>query len=247
MMKKLGCLMFIAGVLIFAGAFAMFGATIWQAMDARKVTATEIRAGTPLTTEVLAVSPDKACQVSVVLELKPAQVKKTKGMEGNTEYAAVYKFPFSYSVKTPDGAEVTTGKEPLSSDAGTRVFLEDDLTESGGTARIRHNLAKFDVKGQDKIKVEALIRPDTTTGTPPVPAPGSAAGGAGPATQPPAPAGAQLIKAELEVYDNVARHGKSVGIGVMMLAGGPVLGVLGILVFLAGLVFDSGRRTRRTR
>jgi hypothetical protein len=222
MMKKIGCLMSIAGILVFVGAFAMFGASIWQAMDARKVNAAEVKTDAPLATDVLVVNTDKACQVAVVLELRAKAVKKTKDIDGNIEYTPKYNFPFTYSVKTSDGSEILSGKKPLSSEGGTRRILESEVTEAGGTVKIRQNLEKFDVKGPGKIKVEATIGLDTTTG-------------------------AELIKAEVEVYDNVARHGKSVGIGLLMLGGGPVLLIIGILSFLAGMVFDRGQRVRRVR
>ncbi len=235
MMKKLGCLMALAGILTFVGAFALFGKAVWQAKEARKVHSLDLTpakpkdagatapgpvAAKPVTSEVITVGTDKACQLEVELTVKVTSAKKVTDAAGDTDYEARYKFPFSYKVTDEKGVVIFSEKAPLAWDAGTRVYGASDVGETGGTMTVTHHLDKFDVPEPGKIKIEVELEPDTGFK-------------------------AELVKAELVVFDNVARHARSVGFGVLMLFGGPVLFVLGGMVFLAGLLFDSSRKSRR--
>jgi hypothetical protein len=221
-MKKLGCLLAVFGVLVFGGSFVLFGSSIWRAMEANRVTAVQLEPGKKISSDAFTVDTGKACQIVVRLQVVAAQVEKGTDTEGETDYDAKYKFPFSYQVTDGRGNKIAGSDDPLAWDAGTRSYGDKQLTDAGGTVTVGHHFGKFDVRSPGRVKVEAEIKPD-------------------------AEFGAELTKAEVELYDKVSRHTRSLVGGTLMLLGGPVLVVLGVIVFLVGLVAGGGRSPRPRR
>jgi len=213
-MKKLGCLIGLLGLLMSAASFFVFASVAVRASQANKVADVRLTPDTTATTELLTVDTAKACQVAIDLDVQSKAVQEAETM-GERGISLRYCFPFSYRVLDADGALLFAEEGRLQWNKGTRITHGSSVTLKGGTASIQHNLEKFDVPPPGRIKVEAVVKADNTHG-------------------------ATAQSATLAVYDNVSRHVKSVGTGVLLFLVGPFVSIVGIGLFLFGLF------TRRT-
>ena len=208
-MKKFGCLIATLGLAMFGGSLGLFGTAILRATQANKVTEVTLEPGRKASTELLTVDTSKACQVAVELDIESRSVQEAETM-GERGVSLRYCFPFSYRVLDADGKLLFSEQGRLDWNKGTRITHGSSVDLSGGTATIQHNLEKLDIEPPGRIKVEAMVSPDTQHG-------------------------AVARAVTLGVYDNVSRHAKSVGAGVLLLLAGPFVSIVGIALFLLGL------------
>jgi len=165
--------------------------------------------GAEKTTDLIEVDAERACQVALEIDIKSRSVAQAE--PGESERELRYSFPFSYKVLDASGKAVYHEEGQARWDRGTRVVQgEQRVDASGGTARIQHNLAKFEVAAPGRIRVEAKVMPDTEYG-------------------------AEAETVELKVYDNVTRHARSLIGGAVLLLLGPALMILGLILFIVGL------------
>ena len=207
-MKKIGCLLGIVGLIMFIGSFAMFGMIAVRATQANKVASVDMEVGTSAATDELTVSTDKACQVAVRIHVESTSIERGTGSNGGQKVQ--YEFPFSCKVLDPDGKVIHSQDDSIASGHGVKVNSSQRISSGHGTARAQCNFGKFDVAAPGKIRVEATVQPDTKYN-------------------------AEAQSLTLEVYDNVSRHSGTVGSAVTLVLLGPLVGVLGIVIFIVGV------------
>jgi len=206
--KKIGCLIGLIGVVMFAGSIALFATIGVRAAQANKVGSLDLQVGQTGTTEVLTVSTDKACQVAVQIHIESDSVDRGVGSDDDMDVQ--YDFPFSYRVLDADGKVLHSQDTAIAYNHGTKENNRKTVSGDHGSERARCTFDKFDVPAPGTIRVEATVQPDTEYN-----------------------ATAETLT--LEVYDNVARHSKTVGTAVLLVILGPLVAVLGIALFIIGL------------
>lgn len=212
-MKKIGCLIGLVGLLMFVGSFGMFVMVGVRAAQARKVASLELGVGKTATTETLTVATDKACQVAVQIHVESESIDRGAGTDSADRVQ--YEFPFSYKVLDADGKLLHSQDTAIAYDQGTKENSSKSVTGESGSERGRCNFEKFDVPAPGVVRVEATVGPDTEYH-------------------------AEAKALTLEVYDSVARHGSAVGGALALMFIGPVVGLLGLFLFIIGLF--SGKK-----
>jgi hypothetical protein len=215
-MKKAGCLIVIIGVAIFVGSFFLFGKAVWEGIQAQMVASAPVKLEKTASTEVVTVDAAKACQVALHIDLETLSVEEEEDSfeTGKMNYQARYAFPVTYTVKDEQGGEVFKEETAAAWDQGTKSWDKEEVTKGKGAVIVEHSFSKFDVPPPGKVKVEIKVSPDEKY---------KAVAG----------------KMEVRLYDNVARHAKTVAGGIASFLLGPTVAGLGILVFIFGLVFDK--------
>jgi len=172
--------------------------------------------GKETTSELLTVDTDRSCQVAFALDVASRSVQETQQM-GRDEFELRYSFPYAYKVKDEGGEVLFAQDGELRWNEGTRLFTNKAVGASGGQARIQTNMAKFDVPPPGRIRVEAIVKPDTQYGS-------------------------EATKAEAKVYDDVSRHARSIIAGAVLILFGPLTMIVGFVLFLVGWAREASQR-----
>lgn len=214
-MKKLGCPMVILGLLLSVASFLLFGRAITRAVSARLVKTVPIEVGEKTTTDVITVDTDKFCQIAIKMRIRTESVQEKEEF-GDVEYEGRYKFPVAYRVSDAQGSMVLSENVNAQWNEGSRSFSVMNMRETGGTLTAQQSFAKFRVPPPGDIRVEVKVEPDTRYG-------------------------AEASDVALKVYDNVSKHAASVASGIAMLLLGPVLVLVGFILFTVGLLTRKKR------
>jgi hypothetical protein len=189
---------------------------VWEGIQSRMVTSAPVKLEHTTVTEVASVNTEKACQVGLLLDLETLSVKESedKFESDKMNYEARYEFPVTFKVLDEQGKEIHAEETAAAWDRGTRSYEKQDVTRGKGALIVEHDFSKFDVPEPGRIKVEIKVMPD-----------GKFKAVAG--------------NLEVRLYDDVARHTRTVLGGVASFLLGPVIVGIGILVFIVGLAFDT--------
>lgn len=218
-MKKLGCMVALLGVVILVGSIVVFYKVVKKAMDANVALRIPMKVNEEISTKGLKVNTDKACMIGFDVTLTTTKIEEKKEFD-KVKLEPQYFFPVSYKVTDDAGKVLAEEQTTVASSDKTKVTLGSSVNNNTATLTARRNYAKFDVPAPGKIRVVAEVKPDHKFG-------------------------AIAQKIDLKVYDNVSRHGKAVGEGIAMLFIGPVVIVIGLGIFVIGLMKGKKPRPRQ--
>lgn len=210
-MRRCGCFLAIAGLVLAVVSFSAFSG----GLQPRCVGTVPLELGKEVVTDTLEVAAEGGCQVALELDVVSASVAEQKS-DGETRYRIRYCFPFAYKVLDADGKAIFSEQGEARWDHATKTLRDERADRTGGTIKVRHNLRKFDVAPPGRIKVEAKLMPDGEYR-------------------------AELRRAELKVFDNVALAPRSVTLAAILVLLGPALLILGLI--LVGLAQTAARRS----
>lgn len=213
-MKRGGCFLGIAGLLLCVGSFVIFGRSIFRAMSAREAGVVPILVGSPADSGVVTVATDKLCRVAVRGTVRSGHARPAtgEGSSWNLEYA----LPFRYTVFDEAGGVILEESVEVASGSGMKTSSQNRVSEDGGSVHVEHGYEKFQVVPPGRVRVVGHIDADRDFG-------------------------AEIEGAELVIYDNVSRHVKQVATGVVLMLVGGFAGLIGaVLYIVAALRGTSG-------
>lgn len=214
-MKRVGFLMILAGVGMGIGSCGLLGRSFQLAMDSRLVHSIPIKLGRATATELLNVSPERSCQLSIQADVTSQSVQEKIEFDEKV-YNLRYRFPVSYRIEDEQGKVLCSDQGYMEWEGSRMVSTTSEQVNSkGGTVNVEHSFQKFDAPA-GKIKVTAQVSPDTEYG-------------------------AQAKGLTIKIYDHVSRHGSRMASVGMMSCASPALILLGLVVFISGF----GRRKRK--
>lgn len=215
-MKKAGCLIALLGLVAVGVSISLFGLSVFRAVNARPVVKMPLKFGAATTTGPLTLNPQHCGLVAVKMDISgKAAIESDSAASGTAEHQLAYEFAVSYQVTNDKGETIASQKTEMSPRHGAVITTDASVTSNGGKATIEHSFEKFNVPDAGKIVVQVTVQADTTTG-------------------------AKAKNMELIVYDNVYRHGGTLAGGFGLACIAPLLVLLGLAMFIAGLA--SGRK-----
>jgi hypothetical protein len=210
-MRRFGCGLSIVGALLALASFALFGISFYRTMSARAVARTPVEVGVPFDSGLVTVDTAKLVQVAFAAKISSKHVERV-GTEGRL--SITYRFPFRYTVSDESGQRILEGDELVDDDHGMRTHVIGDATESGGSVRTEKAFEKFAVAPPGAIRVTGRLDADPDYG-------------------------ATVEEAEVVVYDGASKETGRVVTGVVLLALGGFGALLGIVLYVIGVVRGS--------
>jgi hypothetical protein len=219
MMKRVGILLVVIGVLMLGGALASFGYSIYHAFNAAEALRTTVTPGEPYTSPLLQVDTTEHVQVALEFDVHSTSVQEKKEA-GSKSYTARYNFPISYQVLDENNNLLHEQHCNAAWDGcGLRSISNEQVDQRGGTVTVEHGFDKFRVEPPGRVLVKLMVEPDPSYG-------------------------ATARHIDLIVYDRVITHAANIGTGIALLLFAPVALIVGILLMVVPV--NAGSQTLAT-
>jgi uncharacterized Tic20 family protein len=207
MMKRIGILLVVLGVLMLGGALASFGYSIYHAVNAGEALRASVTPAEPYISPLLQVDTTEHVQLALEFDVRTTSVQEEREAGGKS-YTARYNFPVSYQVLDENNHLLHEQRCNAAWDGcGLRSLSNEQLDQRGGTVTVEHGFDKFRVKPPGRILVKLLVEPDPSYG-------------------------ATARHIDLVVYDKVITHATNIGAGIALMFFAPIVLIVGILLMV---------------
>ncbi len=213
-MKRLGITILLVGMAMFLTSCFLFALVPIRSAAANKAMTVPVEIGEKITTDFVNVDTSRLCSISFDVTVRSDKVHTNTSRDPQTrkekkEYKLQYNFPVSYRVLDADENVIHFQTTKIAWNSSVRTGGGEVDGPQGGRTTVGHHFDKFKVNEPGRIQVEAEIQPDSEYE-------------------------AVLESANLIVYDNVSKHGRSLVGGCAMICFAPLLIILGAILTIAG-------------
>ena len=208
-MKRLGCLLAVVGLVMFAASFAVAILYLVRQFDAREVGGAMLPLDQETTTDVVEVDTSRACQATIIARFTSKSVEE-RTVGGRTIHELRYRFPYTYRVVSEDGTVLHAREGSLDWRWGAPMAVPGAVGAEGGYGEVIYRLGPFRVPPPGRVRVTARVRPDVEYG-------------------------AQVESLHVRVSDRVTSAAMGAGSAALFYLG-PVAFSAGVVVFVIGLV-----------
>jgi uncharacterized Tic20 family protein len=208
--RKLGAGLALLGVALFVGSCVPLGFAGYRLFIMTPAHVQAIPSEGASTLPALAVANEGLARIAIKATIQTESVQEvTSG--ATTDYKARYRFPVVYRALDSSGAVLADMRAEMTWDQGEKMMVHENSTSSGGVVTLQHNFEKFPAPASGPLTIEVDLKPDTIYG-------------------------ARLGDVELLVYDGQVSETPMVVTWLAMLAGGMLLGVVGLIFTISSAV-----------